>query len=483
MEAIYLLVGLLFGIAVGGVCVWLIHKSKIKSERTIAQSGASAQIAAYQAQFQQAQSYIQKLESEAQEKGTANETLRDEITVHKEKLSELEAILEKERQLTEEKLKIVNQAQQQLTDTFKALSADALKESNQSFLELAKATLEKYQEGAKSDLEARSKAIGNLVRPLKDSLDKVEGTIKEIEAARTSAYATLTEQVKSLAITQNQLQCETRNLVKALRSPTVRGRWGEIQLMRVVELAGMVEYCDFVQQESTTTEDGRLRPDMVIKLPNEKNIVVDAKAPLQAYLEALEAQDDEERATKLQDHARQIRTHLVKMGSKSYWEQFQPTPEFAVMFLPGENFFSAALEQDPSLIEFGVDKSVIVATPTTLIALLRAVAYGWRQEQIAENAIIISELGKTLYDRISVLVRHFSDIRKGLDKAVDAYNRTVSSFESRVLVTARKFKELGATTGKKIDSLEIIDKSPRYIEDEESPMLPEANGIEAEKYE
>jgi len=395
----------------------------------------------------------------------------------------LQTELEKDQALFAERQATLEAARDSFADAFKVISADALAKNNQSFLDLARATLEAQQAAAlasaKTDLDKRQLAIGELVAPVKVSLEKFDLQIQGIEKSRIDAYATLTEQVRAMAEAQGALRLETGNLVKALRAPQTRGRWGELQLKRVVEMAGMLDHCDFFEQESTNTEDGRLRPDMIVKLPGGKNIVVDAKAPLAAYLEALEASDEEEKKRKLADHARQVREHLKKLGQKAYWEQFQPSPDFVVLFLPGEMFYSAALEADPSLIEAGVDARVILATPTTLIALLRAVAYGWTQQALTENAERISLLGRELYERIATVTEHWGRVGKNLGEAVGAYNKSVASMETRVLVSARKFRDLKvAGEDREIADLNPVEALPREVqapellEKDESRLIP-----------
>ncbi len=399
---------------------------------------------------------IARLEAETRELEKESRTLRTQLT-------EATTRMEAEARAAAEKQALLEKAEARLSDTFKALSADALKSTTEQFLHLAKQSLGAQQEEAKGELEKRRTAIEHLVKPVAESLTKFEGRIGEIEKAREGAYAELKTQVKSMAEAQLGLQRETAQLVKALRQPTGRGQWGEMQLRRVVEMAGMQEHCDFQTQNSTTTDEGkRLRPDLVVHLPGGKAIVVDAKTPMDAYLDAVEAQDDRVRDEALARHARQVRTHITQLSSKNYTSQFDHVPEFTVLFLPSESFFSAALATDPGLIERGVEHGVILATPTTLIALLRAVAYGWRQEALAENAKEISKLGQVLHERLGKLAEHFGKLGKSLDSAVGHFNAAVGSYETRVLTTARKFEELQATPeGQTLPDLTPVEKAAR----------------------
>jgi DNA recombination protein RmuC len=377
----------------------------------------------------------------------------------------LRATLEAERKAAAAQVGLLQSAEARLREAFAALSADALKSNNQQFLDLATSSLSRFQQGAAQDLEAREKAVAALVRPLEDGLRRMDEKLGAVEKDRTSAYADLRAHLEQMAVNQVNLQAETRHLVGALRTPHVRGSWGEIQLKRVVEIAGMQDHCDFECQVSVDgEEDGsRLRPDMVIRLPGGKSIVVDSKAPLDAYLQAMEASDDGARDQFMQAHVRQVRTHITQLSAKGYWKQFPDAPDFVVMFLPGESFFSAACQRDPSLIATAVEADVIPASPTTLITLLRTVAFGWRQERLAESAAEISALGQDLHDRLRVFSGHLADCGKGLERAVAAYNGAIGSFESRVMVSARRFRELGAGTGGEVELLEGVTTRPREV--------------------
>ncbi|NOY22388.1 MAG: DNA recombination protein RmuC, partial [Acidobacteria bacterium] len=350
----------------------------------------------------------------------------------------------------------------------RALSSSALESNNESFLRLAKSVLEGVQKEASGDLALKQKAIQTLVEPLSVSLKQVNQQISELEKKRVSDFTSLGSYLTTLKESQERLRGETANLVTALRKPQVRGRWGEIQLRNVVEFAGMEPHCDFVEQASVPGENGLLRPDMVVHLPGNKQMIVDSKAPLDAYLEAIEAKDQSEKNLHMAQHAVQVREHINKLSGKQYWNQFENTPDFVVLFLPGENFFSAALEQDPKIFEYAIEKRVLLATPTTLIALLKSAHYGWQQSHLEENAQKISQLGKELYDRIRTLATHFVSMKKSLDRTVENYNKAVGSLEGRVLVTARRFKELGATSGEEIPAVEPVNTISRGLNSPDS---------------
>ena len=385
-----------------------------------------------------------------------------------------EATLESERRSTKEKLDLLVGAGEEMKAQFSALATAALESSNATFLQLAKSTLEKYQSEAKGELEKREKAVETLIKPISESLMQVDENVRELEKSRAEAYGSLRSQVASLLETQKALQSETGNLVKALREPQARGRWGELQLRRCLELAGMLDYCDFVEQVTAMGEDGRRRPDVVVRLPGEKNIVIDSKAPITAYLAALEATDEPSRNARLVDHARQVRQHVDSLSAKSYWSQFQPTPDFVVLFLPGEVFFRAAMDVDAELIEYAVARKVMVTSPITLISLLRAVAYGWNQQNLAESARKISEAGKQLYDRLCVMTAHMDNLGKRLDGTVKSYNEMLSSMEKRVFPAGRRMAELDRSlAAANLADPEQIEKTPRQLESPDWQLQPE----------
>jgi len=387
-------------------------------------------------------------------------------------LATLKETIKKERESFIEQKKLLDEAKAKLEETFKALSIDALKSNSEEFIRLAKSTMETFQETAKGDLTERQTAIQNLVQPMRENLEKYQELIQSISKERTAQYTSLQDQVKSLLQSEESLKSETGKLVNALSAPQVRGNWGELTLRRVAELAGMVERCDFVEQESIDSERGRLRPDMIVNLPNNRRIVVDAKAPLKAYLEAHECVDDKERAAKLENFAKHVKGHINQLSRKEYWDQFDDAPEFVVLFLPGEQFLGAALAVEPGLQEIAFRQNIVLAQPATLVSLLKAVAYGWRQEALTENAKHISELGKELYERISTLVEHFEAVGKNLDRSIDAYNRAVGSLNTRVAVSARKFAELGISSPKEISDIGKIERVTREITPIGTELMP-----------
>ena len=464
---------LLIGALLGAVIAWL--AAHLRMRMSIQDSEA------------QCVELTAKLQERGQHANRLEERLAALAPVEAERAALL-AQLAAERKATEEKLELVAEAEVRLRTSFQALCAEALRHNNEAFLQLARNSLGELHAITTGDLESRQRAIGELLMPIRQSLEKVDGTLQQVELERGASYAALVEQVKEMSATQQQLHAETSNLVKALRSPAVRGRWGDIQLRRVCEMAGMLGYCDFAEQRSADAGDSR--PDLTVRLPGGKVIVVDASAPLSSYLDAMETQDDERREALLRDHAGRVREHMTGLAGAAYWDQFESPPEFVIMFLPGETFFSAALQHDPTLIEYGVAEKVIPASPTTLIALLRSVAYGWRQERIAQNAREISDTGRELHDRVRLFAEHFAGMRRGLSSAIEAYNGAVGSLERRVLPQARRLADLGAASDGALPELTEIEVSLRALDEPnlaavraDATALPSALQSEGERVE
>jgi DNA recombination protein RmuC len=409
------------------------------------------------------------LDSTATELKKQNEVLQQDLRTLQRRIEEeqqLRATAEKDaesqRANLAEQRRLLDDAQVKLREAFQSLAGEALQSSSNQFIELAKSRFDSLQKEAEGDLDQRKIAIKAMVDPLETALKDLRSEVSRVESARQEAYGSLRSEVQLLATTNRELREETGSLVNSLKQPQVKGKWGELTLRRVVELAGMSPHCDFQEQQSVDTEEGRLRPDLIVSLPGGTQIVVDVKVPLHAFFKAVGAQSDAEYREAMAQHAALVREHIKGLSSKEYWKQFEPTPEFVVLFVPGESFFSAALEQDRTLIEDAIDKRVVLASPTTLIALLRAIAYGWKQQLVAENAERIKDLGKELYDRVVKFAEHLSDIAKGLERASKAYNNAVASFDSRLIPSARKFREMGIGSTD-VPQVEPVETFPRPL--------------------
>lgn len=367
--------------------------------------------------------------------------------------------LEKERYL--EKIETMEESRKQLENSFSTLSQQALKLNNENFLTLAKEKLSQFQIQAEANLDKKEKSIETLLQPIQTALKQTEEQIQSIEKDRKESFGSLSQHLKIINETQSDLRLETQNLVQALRRPEVRGQWGELTLKRIAELAGMVDHCDFYEQQQSETNDSRMRPDMIVRMPDQRELIIDAKTPLDAYLNAIQTTEIEIREQSLARHARNVRERMRELSSKAYWSQFKHSPDFVVLFIPGEQFLSAALEQDPQLLEDALKNKVILATPTSIVALLRAVAFGWRQIAVAENAEKIRELGEDLYHRLATFAEHLHKLGKNLDLSVEQYNKAIGSLDRQVLSGARKFTELGIEKKKPIPELRIVENTPK----------------------
>lgn len=385
----------------------------------------------------------------------------------REEKARLQAQLAAQQAAAQEREKAFEQARGQLSDSFNALAGEALKHNSTEFLKLAQENLKAFQVQAQGDLSQREKAVENLIKPIRDAMERSELQMRRMEQERKEAHGALTQHLETMAESHKMLQGETRNLVQALRRPEVRGQWGEMTLKRLAELAGMVEHCDFFEQEQVQGEHGALRPDMVVRMPDGREIIVDAKTPLDAYLTAVEAKNDADRDQALDRHARKVRERVRELSAKSYWQQFKNAPDFVVLFIPGDQFLSAALERDRQLLEDALADKVILATPTSFVALLRAVAYGWRQEALAENAEQIRQVGEEMYGRLATFADHLGKLGRSLDSSVGHYNKAVASFDTRILPGARKFAEMGISHKKAVPEPEPLERSARAIQSEE----------------
>jgi DNA recombination protein RmuC len=454
IDSTALAIGVLVGAGLGALIVGFSVAARLRGR-------LQGQLLSFAERAQRAETLADELRRQVESDRTELGKARQELSDSSRARAVAETLVAEATRHVEEQKTLLAQSRQELAETFQALSGEALKQNNDAFLNLAKVAFESLQIEAKSDLVQRQQAIDSIVQPLQDSLKRYDEQLRQMEQSRQAAYGGLDQHLKLLAESQQRLQQETGNLVNALRTPAVRGRWGEITLKRVAELSGMVAHCDFVEQESVTVDDGRLRPDMIVQLPGGRQVIVDAKTVLAGYLDAHEATTEERRMEGLRRHAAQVRSRMDELSLKAYWNQFVQAPEFVVLFLPGEQFLGAALEQDPQLIEDGFARGVVLATPTTLMALLRAVAYGWRQEQLTVHADEAGRLGKDLYERMAVLAEHLNDVGQALGKSVLAYNKAVGSLETRILPAARRFKDLGVSSDKDIAPLDPLELVPR----------------------